>query len=141
MDLNNIKDTYKNHNTKWLNDDIEKLVDMIKNKTLLDDDITLEFGRTKNALKCKILQILYDYYSFNENDKNIDDGLYCINIDKETFIMKYNQNNQDISNKKINKINKIIKEQNKPKTIQEQIEQLNQKLDLIIKRLDTLEIE
>ena len=55
--------------------------------------------------------------------------------------MKYNQNNQDISNKKINKINKIIKEQNKPKTIQEQIEQLNQKLDLIIKRLDTLEIE
>ena len=141
MDLNNIKDTYKNHNTKWLNDDIEKLVDMIKNKTLLDETIALEFGRTKNALKCKILQILYDYYSFNENDKNIDDGLYCINIDKETFIMKYNQRNQDISNKKINKINKIIKEQNKPKTIQEQIEQLNQKLDLIIKRLDTLEIE
>jgi len=141
MDLNNIKNTYINHNTKWLDNDIDKLVDMIKNKTLLDESISLEFGRTKNALKCKILQILYDYYSFNENDKNIDDGLYCINIDKETFIMKYNQHNQDISNKKINKINKIIKEQNKPKTIQEQIEQLNQKLDLIIKRLDTLEIE
>jgi len=141
MDLNNIKNTYINHNTKWLDNDIDKLVDMIKNKTLLDESISLEFGRTKNALKCKILQILYDYYSFNENDKNIDDGLYCINIDKETFIMKYNQRNQDISNKKINKINKIIKEQNKPKTIQEQIEQLNQKLDLIIKRLDTLEIE
>ena len=141
MDLNNIKNTYINHNTKWLDNDIDKLVDMIKNKTLLDESISLEFGRTKNALKCKILQILYDYYSFNENDKNIDNGLYCINIDKETFIMKYNQRNQDISNKKINKINKIIKEQNKPKTIQEQIEQLNQKLDLIIKRLDTLEIE
>jgi len=141
MDLNNIKNTYINHNTKWLDNDIDKLVDMIKNKTLLDESISLEFGRTKNALKCKILQILYDYYSFNENDKNIDNGLYCINIDKETFIMKYNQHNQDISNKKINKINKIIKEQNKPKTIQEQIEQLNQKLDLIIKRLDTLEIE
>tara|TARA_R100000951_G_scaffold114940_1_gene121435 strand:- start:1241 stop:1666 length:426 start_codon:yes stop_codon:yes gene_type:complete len=141
MDLNNIKDTYKNHNTKWLNDDNEKLVDMIKNKTLLDDDISLEFGRTKNAVKCQILKILYDYYSFNENDKIIDDGLCCINIDKDTFIMKYNQNKQDISNRKIYKINKIIKEQNKTKTIQEQIEELNQKLDLIIKRLDTLEIE
>ncbi len=81
--------------------------------------------------------MLYEYYSKNENDNNINDGLCCINIDKETFILKYNQH---IANKEINK---SIKEQNNPKTktIQEQIEELNQKLDLIIKRLDTLEIE
>jgi len=137
MDFHNKKDTYKNHNSKWIKEDIDKVKDIIKNKTLLDEDIALDFGRTQNAIKSQILKMLYEYYSKNENDNNIDDGLCCINIDKETFILKYNQH---ISNKEINK---NIKEQNNPKTktIQEQIEELNQKLDLIIKRLDTLEIE
>jgi len=137
MDFHNKKDTYKNHNSKWIKEDIDKVKDIIKNKTLLDEDIALDFGRTQNAIKSQILKMLYEYYSKNENDNNIDDGLCCINIDKETFILKYNQH---ISNKEINK---CIKEQNNPKTktIQEQIEELNQKLDLIIKRLDTLEIE
>jgi len=137
MDFHNKKDTYKNHNSKWIKEDIDKVKDIIKNKTLLDEDIALDFGRTQNAVKSQILKMLYEYYSKNENDNNIDDGLCCINIDKETFILKYNQH---IANKEINK---SIKEQNNPKTktIQEQIEELNQKLDLIIKRLDTLEIE
>jgi hypothetical protein len=135
MDFHNKKDIYKNHNSKWLKEDIDKVKDMIKNKTLLDEDIALEFGRTLNAVKSQILKMLYEYYSKNENDNIIDDGLCCINFDKETFILKYKQH---ITNKEINK---SIKEQNKPKTIQEQIEELNQKLDLIIKRLDTLEIE
>ncbi len=137
MDFHNKKDTYKNHNSKWIKEDIDKVKDLIKNKTLLDEDISLDFGRTKNAVKIQILKMLYEYYDKNENDNNIDDGLCCINIDKETFILKYNQY---IANKEINK---TIKEQNKPKTktIQEQIEELNQKLDLIIKRLNTLEIE
>ncbi len=135
MDFHNKKDIYKNHNSKWLKEDIDKVKDMIKNKTILDEDIALEYGRTLNAVKSQILKMLYEYYSKNENDNIIDDGLCCINIDKETFILKYKQH---ITNKEINK---SIKEQNKPKTIQEQFEELNQKLDLIIKRLDTLEIE
>jgi len=137
MDFHNKKDTYKNHNSKWIKEDIDKVKDLIKNKTLLDEDIALEFGRTQNAVKSQILKMLYEYYSKNENDNNINDGLCCIDIDKETFILKYNQH---IANKEINK---SIKEQNNPKTktIQEQIEELNQKLDLIIKRLNTLEIE
>ncbi len=137
MDFHNKKDTYKNHNSKWIKEDIDKVKDLIKNKTLLDEDIALDFGRTQNAVKSQILKMLYEYYSKNENDNNINDGLCCIDIDKETFILKYNQH---IANKEINK---SIKEQNNPKTktIQEQIEELNKKLDLIIKRLDTLEIE
>jgi hypothetical protein len=137
MDFHNKKDTYKNHNSKWIKEDIDKVKDIIKNKTLLDEDIALDFGRTQNAVKSQILKMLYEYYSKNENDNNINDGLCCIDIDKETFILKYNQH---IANKEINK---SIKEQNNPKTktIQEQIEELNKKLDLIIKRLDTLEIE
>ena len=135
MDFHNKKDIYKNHNSKWLKEDIDKVKDLIKNKTLLDEDIALEFGRTQNAVKSQILKMLYEYYSKNENDNIIDDGLCCINMYRETFILKYKQH---ITNKEISK---SIKEQNKPETIQEQIEELNQKLDLIIKRLDTLEIE
>tara|TARA_Y100000389_G_C17085372_1_gene328619 strand:+ start:57 stop:473 length:417 start_codon:yes stop_codon:yes gene_type:complete len=138
MDFHNKKDAYKNHNSKWIQADIDKVKDLIKNKTIIDVNIALEFGRTQNAVKSQILKILYEYYSKNENDNDINDGLCCINIYKETFISKYNQY---IANKEINK---SIKEQNianKAKTIQKQIEELNQKLDLIIKKLDTLEIE
>jgi hypothetical protein len=136
-----IKHTAENHFTRWTDEDLNKLDDMIKNKTILTNDIASEFKRSKNAIRRQIQSRLFKMYSENQDDIMVDNGLCCINLNKHLFIQKYNQY---YLNKDVNKeIRQSIKEQNteKTKSIQEQINDLDKKLDLIIKRLDTLEIE
>jgi ribosomal protein S13 len=134
-----IKNTKENHFKRWTDEDITKLDDMIKNKTILTNDIALEFGRTKSAIRRQIQTKLYKMYSQNQDDIMVDNGLCCIRLNKDTFIQNYNQYylNRDVKKE----IRQTIREQNKPKTIQEQIDDLNKKLDLIIQKLDTLEVE
>jgi ribosomal protein S12 len=136
-----IRNTKENHFKRWTDEDISKLDDMIKNKTILTNDIASEFKRSKNAIRKQIQTKLYKMYNENQDDIMVDNGLCCINLNKQVFIQKYNQYylNRDVNKE----IKQSIKEQNKPntKTIQEQINDLNKKLDLIIQKLDTLEVE
>jgi hypothetical protein len=136
-----IKNTKENHFTRWTDEDNDKIKDMIINKTILTDDIALEFKRTKNAVRRQIQSRLFKMYSENQDDINVDNGLCCINLNKDLFIQKYNQYylNKDVKKE----IRQHIREQNNPKTktIQEQINDLDKKLDLIIQKLDTLEVE
>jgi len=141
MDFANIKETYKNHNSKWIIEDTNKVYDMIKNKTILNDDIALDFGRTYNAVKLKILHILYEYYNKNENDINIDNGLTCIHMNKETFMLKYNLDKTKKTSKTNKEINKSDKDQNKTKTNKEIIkidtDQNKTKTNKEINKIDT----
>jgi hypothetical protein len=136
-----IKNTKENHFARWTDEDNDKLKDMIINKTILTDDIALQFKRTKNAVRRQIQSKLFKMYSENQDDINVDNGLSCIRLNKDLFIEKYNQYylNKDVKKE----IRQSIREQNNPKTktIQEQINDLNKKLDLIIQKLDTLEVE
>jgi len=134
-----IKNTKENHFARWTDEDNDKIKDMIINKTILTDDIALEFKRTKNAVRRQIQSRLFKMYSENQDDINVDNGLCCIRLNKDLFIEKYNQYylNKDVKKE----IRQTLKQNTSNKTIQEQINDLNKKLDLIIQKLDTLEVE
>ena len=153
--LEKIRETYKNHNTKWNKEDEDKIFKIIKNKITIDDKIVNEFGRTYNAILCCVLKHLFIIYDNNRDYELIENGLYSINMDKETFISRYKKNESDKEIKKQTTYNKDNTDNNiniksiiddkmeemnrkldlliKKKTIDERMEEMNEKLDLIIK--------
>ena len=134
--LEKIRETYKNHNTKWNKEDEDKIFNIIKNKITIDDTLVHEFGRTYNAIMCCVLKHLFIIYDKNKDDELIENGLYSINMDKETFISRYEKNESDKVMKKQTTYNKNNTD-NKihiKTIIDDKMEEMNRKLDLIIKK-------
>jgi len=134
--LEKIRETYKNHNTKWNKEDEDKIFNIIKNKIIIDDTIVHKFGRTYNAIMCCVLKHLFIIYDKNRDDELIENGLYSINMDKETFISRYKKNESDKEMKKQTTYNKNDTDNNIKITtiIDDKMEEINRKLDLIIKK-------